>query len=326
MKNSQAYREEFLPILTGEASVDEREAFFRSLADHPEKEKKYMEAEEEWKLISDFILYDSLDGEAAWQAQKNRILAKPETPKLESSTNYLKWAATFIGIVVAAMVYFWTDRSPVEMAWFETSAGEVKEFVLDDGSKITLNENSRYSKDYSAGRRSIQLEGEAFFEVVKSNAPFVIDAAGISVKVLGTTFNVRADESFQEVVVASGTVEVSSARSGELTVLSAGDKATSDQLGNLESARAGKNEISWFDKNLRFEGEQFSAVLASLQRTYHVSFQVENEAVYDCKLTANFDNETLDDVLATLALIFDVEFERSGQRTFRVMGAGCNSE
>ena len=70
-------------------------------------------------------------------------------------------------------------------------------FTLDDGTKIILNRNSRftYSDAYGTDQRKVNLEGEAYFEVAKNpERPFIVDMGNASIRVLGTTFSVKADK------------------------------------------------------------------------------------------------------------------------------------
>ena len=84
--------------------------------------------------------------------------------------------------------------------------------VLDDGTKVELNEGTELSPQYSAAVRRVQLiRGEAHFSVTKDPArPFIVSAGGVDVRAVGTAFNVRADAAVIEVLVTEGTVQVSS--------------------------------------------------------------------------------------------------------------------
>jgi len=84
-----------------------------------------------------------------------------------------------------------------------------------DGTVVVLNENSRisYNEDFGKTRREIILEGEAYFDVARNPAvPLVIHARNVDIKVLGTSFNVKAYLSDRciEASLISGAVELSS--------------------------------------------------------------------------------------------------------------------
>ena len=73
--------------------------------------------------------------------------------------------------------------------------GERMQVLFQDGSKVHLNSGSRirYPKKFGLSERKVYLEGEAWFEVAKNkNRPFIVDLSYMDIKVLGTTFDVKA--------------------------------------------------------------------------------------------------------------------------------------
>ena len=73
-----------------------------------------------------------------------------------------------------------------------TAIGQQRSVTLPDGSSIWINTNSRLHVEYSEERRGIFLhQGEAFFDVAKSERPFVVAAGNSQVTAIGTAFAVR---------------------------------------------------------------------------------------------------------------------------------------
>ena len=90
------------------------------------------------------------------------------------------------------------------------------QLVLADGTKVWLNADSklRFPVSFTAERREVYLEGEAYFEVAKDSArEFWVHAGAMDVKVLGTSFNVKAYERLETVAttLVEGSVEVACA-------------------------------------------------------------------------------------------------------------------
>ncbi len=84
--------------------------------------------------------------------------------------------------------------------------------MLEDGTVIMLKPNSsiEYPEKFSKSDRKVQLTGEAFFNVTKDKSrPFIIGTADVTIKVLGTSFNVMAYEGAKEISVAVKTGKVS---------------------------------------------------------------------------------------------------------------------
>jgi len=119
-------------------------------------------------------------------------------------------AAALIGLVAVSLVYkSFLAGDYVEQMVLETTS-ETKELTLSDGSIVFLNEasNLEYPSIFRGDERVVSLSGEAFFEISKDPAkPFIINANGSVVKVLGTSFNVQAERNTVVVSVETGKVE-----------------------------------------------------------------------------------------------------------------------
>ena len=107
--------------------------------------------------------------------------------------------------------------------------GERMQVLFQDGSKVHLNSGSRirYPKKFGLSERKVYLEGEAWFEVAKNkNRPFIVDLSYMDIKVLGTTFDVKAYPEEEAIFVAleTGSIELKS-RSFKSYQLRPGEKA-----------------------------------------------------------------------------------------------------
>ena len=96
------------------------------------------------------------------------------------------------------------------------------------GTKVHLNSMSslRFPVAFTTGKREVELQGEAYFEVSKTGQPFIVNVNGMQVEVLGTTFNISAypNEEYQTTLV-NGSVRVS-AEKGESLILKPSQQAT----------------------------------------------------------------------------------------------------
>lgn len=97
----------------------------------------------------------------------------------------------------------------------EVPQGGEYTLVLNDGTKVHLNSMSslRFPLTFEAGKREVELAGEAYFEVNKTGHPFTVSTQGMQIEVLGTTFNISAypGEEYQATLV-SGSVKVTPGR------------------------------------------------------------------------------------------------------------------
>ncbi len=146
------------------------------------------------------------------QAQQLQVIKRSNTWKWYT----LAVAATMAGLV-CAMVWMQGEKvAPLAEAatpMYASKAGERKSFQLPDGSKVVLNAASAIwlEKGFNEGRRTLRLEGEAFFDIAQdASSPFIIHTEEMDITVLGTAFNVKAykDDETVETTLLRGRVRV----------------------------------------------------------------------------------------------------------------------
>ena len=89
--------------------------------------------------------------------------------------------------------------------------GKQSKIILSDQTEVWLNAGSRliYPTVFRGGKRKVQLQGEAYFKVSKDKSnPFIVETSNSKIKVLGTSFNVKAypGEKVEETVLVEGAV------------------------------------------------------------------------------------------------------------------------
>lgn len=133
-------------------------------------------------------------------------------------------AAGIIALVLAGGGYALMNRAPA----YETAVGGQELVRLEDGSRVSLNTDSRIAVLYSDGERRVRLErGEAMFEVAHAPArPFLVETGGERIRALGTTFVVRRDAGGKtSVTLIEGRVEVArQAGAARIATLSPGQR------------------------------------------------------------------------------------------------------
>jgi len=200
--------------------------------------------------------------------------------------------------------------------------------VLPDGSIVWLNAGSKlaYDKDFGTSRREVSLEGEAFFEVTKMpDLPFIVQAPGMQVKVLGTSFNVKSylNESTTETSVIHGTVEVILKQKGQVFVVRPSDKLVLFNVNKNENKEQPTNlrvafdkiryfekdssvvETAWVENKLAFDAEPFAEVAMKMERWYAVKIIFEDEAIAQTRLTGTFTTESIEKALEALQFTYN---------------------
>jgi ferric-dicitrate binding protein FerR (iron transport regulator) len=225
--------------------------------------------------------------------------------------------------------------------------GSKTRIVLPDSSVVTLNSGSslKYSASgFNSDNRSVSLTGEGFFSVTRdSTRPFLVTTPGIRVKVLGTTFNLKAypDENIEEATLVSGLVEIYASidtkEEGKPIVLKPNQSAvfvkseiriqsvdTSEieipesipvKLRAIELQPLSETEqtISWKDNTLIFDNEPFSSLAVKLERWYDVKFLINYPELNSVRFSGKFDKETLEQVLKALVTVtpFNYTFKQN---------------
>lgn len=157
--------------------------------------------------------------EATWDQSllvKDRVLGPVDIPAIQSvperrNSRRLVWLPAAVGLAAAIAVGFFGWWQPAHYSGeMVTAVGEIRQWQLPDGSTIDLNTDTTVAVSYSFGERRIDLvKGEAHFAVAKNpERPFTVDAGTVSVRAVGTAFNVRRRSEAVDVLVTEGKVKV----------------------------------------------------------------------------------------------------------------------
>ena len=232
-------------------------------------------------------------------------------------------AAVVIPVVLVLGVALRLDRqvggifSAAEYDEFGVDRGRRTQCLFQDGSIAYLNSESKiiYPVKFGLFERRIRLEGEAYFKVEhNTRRPFVVEFEGGEIRVLGTSFNVKAyrGDDIVAVTLDEGRV-VLDGRSGSFEL------TPSEQL--LYDRRSGEGRIVrvgdamrysiWKDDVISFRDTPLAEVLETLSRWYDVRFETDGQPDRPISYTFATDNTLLDNVLREMELISPVRFERT---------------
>jgi transmembrane sensor len=122
-------------------------------------------------------------------------------------------AAAVIGVLVLSALYWFSRPSHPHFRTFDNNTAGVRRVVLPDNTTVWLNAHSslRWNDDAAPARRSVELDGEGYFDVAKdAGHPFRVVSNGVATDVLGTSFNVEgySKESHVRVALVKGSIEV----------------------------------------------------------------------------------------------------------------------
>ncbi len=249
----------------------------------------------------------------------------------QSSSNRLFWSpwirraavllfmVTFIGTVYFILNNPSTNIHPnVAVNFIEKSTHKGQKLTtnLPDGSKVTLNSNSKifYNLAFNGKERIVILEGEAFFNVAKDTIrSFKVVSNGITTTALGTSFNVncKTDE-LVEIALVSGKVAIEN-ESEMSVILHPGELANAERSGKIELGEYDYLEsIAWKDGILVFTNSTFDEIFEKLEDWYGVNINVHEKVEEDFHFTAKYENHTLSEVLQGIAYVQYFEYSLDG--------------
>ena len=181
----------------------------------------------------------------------------------------LRLAATFVLLAAVAFAFWLAPQT------YRVPQGQSTTFVLPDGTIAELSSGSKLVHKPFWGRkeRQVTLEGEGFFDVTHSDAPFTIETFNTEVRVLGTQFNVRAwPEQFETIVaVKEGQVEARAlkATAASTRILNANDAASIANAAVRRLPNPVVDEfILWRSGGFAFQNIRLDAFVKEISRRY----------------------------------------------------------
>ena len=203
-------------------------------------------------------------------------------------------------------------------------AGEIKTFLLNDGTKVTLGPGSsfKYPAEFTEQQREVDLIGEAYFEVTKNlHRPFKVHTRNLEVKVLGTHFNVDAakNRSTTTVSLFEGKVNVNLIDDhNEAYQLKPGQELVLDHANQqiYQHALDSVNVLGWMTRTLIFSNEKLSDAARKIEKMYGVRLVFDNASTAEVRIYARFNNESLNEVLQTICLTGDLTYHSDGNKVY----------
>ena len=232
-------------------------------------------------------------------------------------------------VLLGSAGYYFGFRNKVTEVYSEIISAEkqvISEYILPDGSVVALNSNSKlvFPSNFKGNTREVTIYGEAFFDVKPdASKPFIINAGNAQVKVLGTSFNVKAypENETVEVVVATGKVQVSGKTGSEVNdnvqiLLVPGEKGIVTNNGSMPAKmeNTNPNYLAWKTHDFVFNEIPLRDVINCLEKTYHVDIEVAQPELNDLKLTAHFENKPIDFVLNVVRLTFNLDLSEENEQ------------
>ena len=212
-------------------------------------------------------------------------------------------------------VSYCVDSSVVEERYntLRVPRGGEYSITLSDGTIVYLNSESelRYPVNFVGRDRRVYLSGEAYFDVVQDEVhPFIVDMGNSSVRVLGTSFNVRAYADEDEVLttLVQGTVKFSAGK--ESVTLEPGKQAVLGKSGSIETREVDTYlYTAWKEGVFAFKRQRLEEIMKVVARWYDVNIFWENVSQKEVTFTGKMKRyDDFSKVVEVLEMTGNTEF------------------
>ncbi|MHA4810559.1 FecR family protein [Flavitalea flava] len=307
-------------VMLGEASGQE-EQWVKDWVSESNRNARYFE---DFKLIweesRNLAVQSTVNENDAWQNFQQRV-KEENTPVINLATRrkyqWLKAAAIFAVLLTGGWLYtIYSDKQPQFLSLH--SEGVVLTDTLSEGSIVVLNKQSsiRYKQQFPEDSRPVELEGEAFFKVSPDkNKPFIVHAREVTIKVIGTSFNVRTTKQATELIVETGMVEIT--KGGHTISVRANEKVIVRENDPLPEKQGNTDELYNYYRTHEFacNGISLERLVDKLNEVYKANIVIGNDRLRNMALTTTFRDESLDEILYIISQTFKISLVKNGQQT-----------
>jgi transmembrane sensor len=295
----------------------QQDEFFQWLAADPRHGERLARQQRGWNELAHLALWRP---EHAAEPNPD-LLAPPKAFPGRPAARILRWAIPLTLAAAAAVVFtFLSPRNPARLPPAATAEDGYRQRVLDDGTLVELNHGAQVTVAFAPAERRVRLErGEALFTVAKHpERPFVVEAAGVTVRAIGTAFHVRLGTGAVDVLVTEGRVQLErpAAPLPTASLVEAGQRIAMPFVGQPAGVAPVTPEevdraLAWQPRLLEFVSTPLAAVATEFNRRNRVQLVILDEALRTLPIGASFRSDNLDGFVRLLESSFGVSAERT---------------
>ncbi len=337
-------------VLQASASPEDVESLRWWISFDPENERYFNQSRNMWMAAKHSQSENSYNADKAWTHLVSDLQSRTDVDndnrkeKRHSFISFWHIAAVVLvafGLGIATMLMVWKNaitKSQTIYTQHIVPYGSKSQVELPDGSKVWLNSGSslKYSQDFNHHTREVILDGEGYFDVTANKQlPFWVKTYGISIKVVGTAFNVKAyrNEKSIETTVERGQICIYDVNRKELKekelvlekkqqgkfVIAVTKSAISETLTPDANIKISDVTIiynvptelytSWKDKRWIIEREELGSLAIKIERRYDVSITFSSEALKHYTFSGIIEEESLAQVLKIISLTAPITYK-----------------
>ena len=310
--------------------TSEDERFWQTwLTEYPDKRPTVQKARwlvqhisfnETWTLAERTEMWTAIQAtQLAEGSEKGRIVQLWNQPAWGS----LRWlAAACVTLLLVSLGLFYVATP--QNHEIKTAFGKKQQVTLADGSVVTLNANStlHFADDFaSQSSREVWIEGEAFFDVAKHRVngmavPFVVHANNLSIKVLGTAFNVTNRRNKVDVALEHGSVKVvDELNTQNAILLEPGEKVSqlAQKAPFVKQAIQIDDYTAWKDNLVLFKQKSLSELAEMMKDLYNIDVVIDNPALQDERFSGSFPADSVNVFFRKLQKMHPIAIKKEGK-------------
>jgi transmembrane sensor len=226
-------------------------------------------------------------------------------------------------VALVAFTFGWVFRQEIMYRELATQPGEMKSWVLDDGSKVSLNTNSALTVPrwgFGTDSREVYLKGEAEFVVThrENGQRFVVKTAdAVDVVVLGTEFTVYSRSDKTQILLAKGKVSVQhqNGQKKQEMLMAPGDRVTFDN-GNIRQNHFDKpaEYATWKESRFVFNKTSLTEIARLLQSNYNLEVEIVQPELAELTVSGSFKALDHLELINSISQILDIQCKVKGKR------------
>jgi ferric-dicitrate binding protein FerR (iron transport regulator) len=272
-----------------------------------------------WETSKQLVVPPTINTDEAWQRFEQRTeKASGKQTIVRRINSRFSWMHAAAILILSAgfltLAYFLSNpgsNTPVTIA----SSNNPRSDTLPDGSVVMLNKKSSisYTPGFNRESRKVNLKGEAFFSVTRNEQkPFIISINDISVRVIGTSFNIKSTGETTQIIVETGIVQVT--KNNSTILLRPNEKlvTSADERTLTKEKTTDRLHQYYRSKEFVCDKTPLWKLVEVLNEAYNANIVIESKELQSLPLTTTFYNESLEQILSVIGETFDISVQHKG--------------
>jgi ferric-dicitrate binding protein FerR (iron transport regulator) len=303
-----------IKYLRNELSESEQDAILQWVEEKDENKEFLFGLKEAYQLSKWKEFKIRADAASGWEDLNERIdqLSEQQPRKLNTKKWWYYAAAAIVLLFVGFGLRDLVNTDKVTFNTIETYSGQQSTLLLNDGTKVNLNQNSKliYPTSFNGANRNVRLQGEAYFEVAHNTRhPFQVDIGTYTVRVLGTKFNIDAypDQIYVYTSLKEGRIQIidNSKDAKVLSELKPGMQLSYNRrTGEYFVKTIDTGQITdWANGEMVIKRQTLEEVAQRLEQKYGYSIQIQDHRINKLTYSITIDKEPLEEILSNIHFI-----------------------